>query len=143
MSYGDIRFKTQRKRDKEKAKITGAFERMERDERKVEDMLKQFKIGRWNVGQQKGLFTYSSETYNRQKELNQYLNADDEDQIELTMVPREGVDTQEYDVEALEREEAAEVDREYEMEANDIAGLDEDYYDGHHYEEDMDDIWWG
>jgi len=143
LSYDDIRFKTQRKRDKEKAQITGAFERMERDERKVEDMLKQFKIGRWNVGQQKGLFTYSSETYARQKELNQYLNASEGEAIELTMIPeRDGAETQEYDVEALEREDAAEVDREYEAEANDIAGLDEDYYDGNYYEEDReDDIW--
>ena len=145
LSYDDIRFKTQRKRDKEKAQITGAFERMERDERKVEDMLKQFKIGRWNVGQQKGLFTYNSETYARQKELNQYLNADEatDDVIELAMVSRDGAETQEYDVEALEREDAAEVDREYEIEANDIGGLDEEYYDGRYYEEDTgnDDIW--
>jgi hypothetical protein len=144
LSYEDIRFKTQRKRDKEKAQITGAFESMERDERKVEDMLKQFKIGRWNVGQQKGLFTYSSDTYARQKELNQYLNADETsgEAIELAMIPeRDGVEEEEYDVDALEREAAAEVDREYEAEANDIAGLDEDYYDGHHYAEDMDDIW--
>jgi hypothetical protein len=143
LSYDDIRFKTQRKRDKEKAQITGAFERMERDERKVEDMLKQFKIGRWNVGQQKGLFTYSSETYARQKELHQYLNASEGEASELTMIPeRDGAETQEYEVEALEREDAAEVDREYEAEANDIAGLDEDYYDGNYYEEDReDDIW--
>ena len=140
MSYEDVKFKTQRKREKEKAQITGAFERMERDERKVEDMLKQFKIGRWNIGQQKGLFTYSSETYMRQKELNQYLNANEGGDDSIELVAMEG-ENEGQEVADLEAADAEEVDREYEIEANDIGGLDEDYMDGHHYEEDMEDDW--
>ena len=141
MSYDDIKFKTQRKKDKEKKQITDTFERMERDERKVEDMLKHFKIGRWNIGQQKGMFQYSSETYARQAELNDYLNEEDEaDGITLT-VNAANIQpvSDEMDVNELEEENAMEIDREYEAEANDIAGLDEDYTDGRYYDEDMDD----
>jgi hypothetical protein len=138
MSYADMKFKTQRKKDKEKKQITDTFERMERDERKVEDMLKHFKIGRWNLGQQKGLFQYSSETYGRQAELNEYLN--EEDDIEGITLSR-GIQpvSDEMDVNELEQENAMEIEREYETEANDIAGLNEDYTDGRYYDEDMND----
>ena len=150
MSYDEIRFKTQRKRDKEKKQITDAFEKMERTERKVEDMLKQFKIGRWNIGMQKSLFKYKSDTYARQKELNRHLNEGEEDaldavhenEIELTVGQSQFAETDEADIEDLEREEQMEIDREYENEANDIGGLGEDYTDGQYYEEDMDDDIW-
>ena len=137
MTYAEMKFKTQRKKDKEKKQMTDGFERMERDERKVEDMLKHFKIGRWNIGQQKGLFQYSSETYARQTELNTYLNADDEEGIVLTATTGNAVVEDDIDVDELERANAAEIDREYEAEANDIGGLDEDYTDGRYYDEDM------
>jgi hypothetical protein len=143
MSYSDVRFKTQRKRDKEKKQITDSFERMERDERKVEDMLKHFKIGRWNLGQQKSLIQYSSETYSRQTELNNYLNAeDDADGILLSANPamqtnEEGEEG--MDLEDLERESEEDIRREQDAEAYDIGGLDEDYLDGNYYEEDMED----
>ena len=152
MSYEEIRFKTQRKRDKEKKQITDAFEKMERTERKVEDMLKQFKIGRWNIGMQKSLFKYKGDTYARQKELNKHLNEGEDDaldaennnenEIELTVGQRQFAETDEADIDDLEREEQMEIDREYEDEANDIGGLGEDYTDGHYYEEDMDDDIW-
>jgi len=34
---------------------------MEKDERKIEDMLKKFKLGRWNIGMQKGIFQYDKD----------------------------------------------------------------------------------
>jgi hypothetical protein len=150
MSYEEIRFKTQRKRDKEKKQITDAFEKMERTERKVEDMLKQFKIGRWNIGMQKSLFKYKGDTYARQKELNRHLNegeedaldADHENEIELTVGQSQFAETDETEIADLEREEQMEIEREYDYEANDIGGLGEDYTDGQYYEEDMDDDIW-
>jgi hypothetical protein len=139
MSYDEIRFKTQRKREKEKKQITDAFEKMERNERKVEDMLKTYKIGRWNVGMQKSLFKYNDDTYARQKELNWYLNREEKDntednEIELTM--GQVTENREVDVDELEREEEMETNQEYEDEANDIWALDEDYTDGNYYHED-------
>ena len=147
MSYDEIRFKTQRKKDKEKKQITDAFAKMERDERKVEDMLKSFKIGRWNLGMQKSLFKYKADTYARQKQLNQFLNQDDQDQggeepeqggIELNMGNTEIGET-EFDIEDLERDEQNEIEREYQVEANDIGDLGEDYQDGNYYTEDNED----
>lgn len=150
MSYDEIRFKTQRKRDKEKKQITDAFEKMERTERKVEDMLKQFKIGRWNIGMQKSLFQYKGDTYARQKELNKHLNEGDDDavdavqetEIELSVGRLQFAGTDEVEIEDLEREAQMEIDREYAEEANNIDALGEDYTDGHYYEEDMDDDNW-
>jgi hypothetical protein len=137
MTIDEFKFKNQRKRDKEKKQITDAFERMEKNERSVENMLKQFKIGRWNVGMQKSLFNYNGETYNRQQELNQYLNQDDVDEGDITlhMVNAEtGVVSSE--VEDLERAEVYDANAEYDEEANGISNLDEDYTDGNYYGED-------
>jgi hypothetical protein len=137
MTIDEFKFKNQRKRDKEKKQITDAFERMEKNERSVENMLKQLKIGRWNVGMQKSLFKYNGETYNRQQELNKYLHQDDADEgdITLNMVHLEtGVMSSE--VEDLERAEVYDANVEYEDEANGIANLDEDYTDGNYYGED-------
>ena len=39
----------------------------------------------------------------------------------------------------VEKDDEAEQDAFYEAEANDIAGLGEDYTDGQHYEEDVDE----
>jgi hypothetical protein len=38
------------------------------EERGVEDMLKNYRLEHWNVGQQKGLFQYDKETYNRERD---------------------------------------------------------------------------
>ena len=143
MTYAEMKFKTQRKKDREKKQITDGFERMDRDERKVEDMLKHFKIGRWNLGQQKGLFQYSSETYARQTELNTYLNAGDEeaDGIVLGIGTLVAEGSEELEVADLEEADTMERNREYEAEANDIGGLGEDYTDGQYYEEDAGEDW--
>ena len=140
MSYEEMKFNTQRKKDREKKQITDGFERMERDERKVEDMLKHFKIGRWNIGQQKSLFQYNGETYARQAELNEYLNAGEEEGITLSFdAAAQLTGSDEADIDELDRDDAMAIEREYEAEANDIGGLDEDYMDGRYYDEDMND----
>jgi hypothetical protein len=98
---------------------------------------------------QKSLFKYQTDTYNRQKELNQFLNegedgtAEEEEKggIELNIVNAEQGET-EFEIEDLERDEQEDIEREYEAEANDIGGLGEDYMDGNYYDEDnVDDFY--
>lgn len=66
-SYEDIFAKVRKSRDQEKKLITDFFKRMETDERRMENMKKTLKLGRWNVGMQKGLFDYDADTYARER----------------------------------------------------------------------------
>ena len=38
------------------------------DERRVENKMKEYRLGRWNVGQQKGLVQYDPDTYDRERQ---------------------------------------------------------------------------
>jgi len=67
MSYKDIKEKVTRSKNREKQGIITRFKNMENEERAVENMLKNYRIGRWNVGQQKGLIQYDKDTYDRER----------------------------------------------------------------------------
>jgi hypothetical protein len=59
-----------RTKQQEKKSITDFLENLEKDELRIEDMLKKFKMGRWNIGMQKGVFQYDKATYEREREGN-------------------------------------------------------------------------
>jgi hypothetical protein len=54
----------------EKKAITDFLQNMEDDERKVEYMLKQNKMGRWNLGTQRGVFEYDKKQYDLEENAN-------------------------------------------------------------------------
>jgi hypothetical protein len=66
-SYKDISAKMQKSRTQEKKAITDFFKHMERDERLMENMKKKLKLGRWDVGNQKGLVDYDATAYERER----------------------------------------------------------------------------
>ncbi len=98
---------------------------MESGDRRVELMLKQFKVGRWNVGMQKGLFKYDKSTYDREREL--YSEFADRP----GPLVDQSVDLEDFiqDDEPVENEEEG---------INGINDLAEDYMDGNYYREDAD-----
>ena len=60
MNYSQIIKKVGMSKEVEKKSITDYFEKMPKDERKLEFQLKQNKLGRWNVGTQAGIYKYDS-----------------------------------------------------------------------------------
>ena len=66
MSYDEISGKMNKTKEAEKKKITDFFENMQKDERYVENQLKKYKIGKWNVGMQRGLFIYDKNVYDNE-----------------------------------------------------------------------------
>jgi hypothetical protein len=131
--YSEISKRMRRTKEQEKKSITDFLENMEKDERKIEDMLKKFKMGRWNVGLQKGLVQYDGSTYNANRDANMARLYEDLAQNELENIQMADMDA--GDLAAADEERYAE---EYDNEGNDIAGLDEDYGDGAYYMEDVD-----
>ena len=67
-SYDEILKRVGRSKEKEKQGIIKKLRKMSIEGRSVEDMLKNYRLEHWNVGQQKGLFQYDKETYNRERD---------------------------------------------------------------------------
>ena len=104
----------------EKKTITDRFETLDAEDRGVENMLKTYRIGAWNAGNEKGLFKYDAATYDKE--------------ISGQMVANAAT----ADVNDLQADMEAQADAEADREANDISGLGDNYTDGAYYEEDAD-----
>jgi hypothetical protein len=135
LSYEEIMKKVNRSKQREKQSIIEYLGNMSKEERKVEELFKMYKLGRWNVGQQKGLVSYDKQTYERERsELLVQLQEDENTkQHEMVSEMRREI----FDLEKDEEEQQNEF---YDQEANDIAELDEDYRDGNYYAEDLDEM---
>jgi hypothetical protein len=137
-SYGEVMDATMTLKYKDKKDITDYLAALTRDERRVEQGLRSHKIGRWNVGMQKGLYQYEKATY--EKEVAQWHTGDDV----VINVPQDGAlgEGQEgEEVEDLERAERQDQSDTYDG-GDGWENLDENYMDGVYYEEDaerMDD----
>jgi PKD repeat protein len=125
--YEDLLDKSYNESKREKATITDYLKNMTIEERRVENILKAYKMGRWNLGEQKGVYKYDQNLYDAEKSEEGDLYAVREDQPE------------EVDPEHNDYDPNAEAEREAEDEENNIEGLDEDYNDGVYYQEDRDE----
>ena len=129
LSYSDIEKRVTRSKLQEKKLITDFLRDMDQDERRVEDMKKILKLGRWNIGLRKGVVKCEKGRYKEERTdlLNQLANQGDAE--EDVVIQR--------DVQEIEADEAEEVDDFYNQEANDIDGFMGDDADGAYYEEDQ------
>ncbi len=133
LSYAEIEKSTSRSKQSEKKEITDFFENMDRDERRVEDMKKSMKLGRWNVGLQKGLVSYDKNTYDRER-----TDALIEDLTSRTDFNALGEEQMERDIDDLDKEAEDQAEEEGDIEAFGLQELTSDYRDGEYYGEDQD-----
>ena len=142
-SYGEVMDATMTLKYKDKKDITDYLAALTRDERRVEQGLRSHKIGRWNVGMQKGLYQYEKAMY--EKEVAQWHTGDDV-VINVPPVVSLGSDGSDRSLEGEEVEDLERAERQDQSDAYDGGdgweNLDENYMDGVYYEEDaerMDD----
>ena len=138
-NYLQITNKVSLSKEAEKKSITDYFANMERDERKLEDQMKKLRIGRWNIGLQKGIFKYDASMYDKEtanKGLTD-LYSEIED-FEKGATAFNEPDIELFDTNELDRHDQNVTDEMYEDEQYNIDGLDEDYGDGNYYTEDQD-----
>jgi hypothetical protein len=121
--YEDLSDKAYNESKREKATITDYLKNMTIEERRVENILKNYKMGRWNLGEQKGVYEYDKSLYDVEKS---ELYGVREDQPE------------EVNTEHNDYDPDAEAEREAEQEEFNIDDLDEDFMDGVYYQEDRD-----
>jgi hypothetical protein len=137
-NYKEIMDYTMTLKYKDKKGITDYLAKLSRDKRQVEQALRKHKIGRWNVGMQKGLYQYEKSTYD--KEIAQWHTDDNniseaiQSAMEIINENEDGVGTGD-EVEDLERSERVQQANDYDN-GDGWENLNEDYMDGIYYEED-------
>lgn len=135
--YKEIIDSTMALKYKDKKDITDYLAKLSRDERRVEQTLRSHKIGRWNVGMQKGLYQYEKGVYD--KEITQWHTDDGaSDAIQTALAQLNDVTELNEGgagVEDLEMAERMQQSEEYDQ-GDGWENLNEDYTDGIYYEED-------
>jgi hypothetical protein len=135
-TYEEVMKKVNMAKEREKKSFVDylGVDNMSDESRKAEVLMKKYRLGKWNVGQQRGLVHYDKETYTRERnEMLSQLNEDVAGNVHQVVndMRREIYDIeQDDDVEATQQEHA---------EAIDISGLGDDYDDGVFYDEDRED----
>jgi hypothetical protein len=127
LSYEEISKKIRKERNIEKGKIIDYLGKMDKDERMIEDMFKRYKMGRWNVGLQKGLVHYDEKTYDRERM----------EQEEVGIV----IDAEEdgMDIDQMDQATQREMKSAHEVEDRDISQFGAGYLDGDYYGDDREE----
>jgi hypothetical protein len=120
-------------KEKEKDSITGFFEKITEDEREIENIFKNNKLERWNVGLQKGLTQYVGKTYDQEREKMEKRIRDD-----IRLGKNMEVNDMNAEIYALDLEARDAMDAELDKEANDISQLAE--FDDFGEREDREDV---
>jgi hypothetical protein len=132
INYAENEKKVIRGKLKEKKLITDFLRDLNPDERKVEDTKKKMKMGRWNVGLQKGLVKYDSNRYEEERKqlFEQLTNMVDVNEYQDVPVQR--------DVQELDEMDETQANEFYDDEAMNFDNYRGTDADGGFYEEDMD-----
>jgi hypothetical protein len=126
-SYKEIMQKVKRDKDVEKQGIIERLGNMSIEERRVENDLKNYRIGRWNVGEQKGLYQYDKKTFDR--EIDEMLAQGEQLELENT---DEMIDADDIVFDP----DSEDTDDIYNRGAVDLGEIGENFMDGAYYEED-------
>lgn len=130
-SYEEIIRRTGLSKKEEKKRITDYLGSLPTEEREIEKQFMKYKMGEWNVGEQRGLFEYDKATYARER-------AQQEKGVFTVFMQEGGAGGPGAEVEDLDREAAVAAEQEYDAEGMDIGDFGEDYQDGVYYQEDRD-----
>ncbi len=136
--YETIAKRVHRTKQAEKKSFTDFFEQMSRDELNIEKNLKKYKLGRWSYGNDEAVYKYNQEDFDKNAETNRLRLY--EEFVELGVNDNIGQEpaVEGVDVEQLDADAEANAEAEYDVEGQDIDGLDENYGDGVYYAEDRD-----
>jgi len=122
-SYDDVMERITRAKEKEKDMIVEYLTEMSDEERNIENMFKNHRIGRWSVGMQKGFTVYQGDTYDQERDAIEKRAL-----MEMKLGKVDGVTEGLMDIFAM--------DEEMRMQA--IAEIEDEEYDMSHIGEDND-----
>ena len=132
-SYEEITADVRSSKLKEKNMIINRLQKLTIEERRVENMMKIYRLGKWNVGQQRGLFEYDVATQERERQ--DLIEQGVQDNEEIYNLAMTSLNTDEpmdaLDINQIQRddEEQAQIDDHNEM--FDFGNLRENYDEGY------------
>ena len=133
-SYDEIMDKVFKIAEREKDTFTDRKKSMTDDERNVDSILQINKLGVWSKGLQKGLTTYTKETYDDERDLMEKIT-----EIERKVRKNGQVNDNNVDQYMEDYLEETEADNAAENEAYDITHMTEDYDDGNFESDEVED----
>jgi len=132
-SYAQITENVRASKMKEKMMVISRLQKMSLEERRVENMMKTYRLGKWNVGQQKGLYIYDKDTQERERQDLLEQGVKDNEDIYNMAVAALDIDMNLNAVTAeemtTEDEKSAEI--EVQNELYDFSNLGQDYDEGY------------
>ena len=131
VSYDDIIKGANRVREKEKRGMIDYLGKMTIEERKIEDSFKRYKLGDWNVGQQKSVFMYDRNVYDKEREKRGFF-------IDEPVTEQVTNDTETIEVNDLDQLDQI-LDAGFDRDQADISQLPSNYDDGDAYPEERDE----
>jgi hypothetical protein len=137
LSYEAIMKKVNRAREREKQNMIGKLQQLSKEERKVEDKFKMYRLDKWNVGQQKALIQYDKNVYEREvNELIEQVTQEVGGNL-MDVNQYEGYEQMEVFIEDIEQEEEEARNEDDNNEFTNFNNLGEHFMDGQYYEEDI------
>jgi len=133
-SYADIMDKVFKISEREKDTFTDRLKAMTDEERSADTILKMNKLGVWSKGLQKGLTTYTKETYDDERDVMDKIT-----EIERQVRKNRNVTDENIDQYLEDRLEEMDADAATEAEAYDMSRMTEDYDDGNFESDEIDD----
>jgi AraC-like DNA-binding protein len=131
VSYDDIIKGANRVREKEKRGMIDYLGKMTIEERKIEDSFKRYKLGDWNVGQQKSVFVYDRNVYDKEREKRGFF-------IDEPVTEQVTNDSETIEVNDFEQLDQI-LDAGFDRNQSDISHLPSNYDDGDAYPEERDE----
>lgn len=119
-SYEDVMEKITRAKEKEKDMIVEYLTEMTDEERNIENMFKNHRIGRWSVGMQKGFRVYQGDTYDQERDAIEKRTL-----LEMKLGKVDGVTEGLMDIFAVDEEMRLQAIQEIEAEEYDIGDYGE------------------
>ena len=120
-NYETLKERVTRSKEKEKNIIVEYLGELSVEEREIENLFKNHRIGNWAVGQQKGFRIYQDETYEEERKI-----MEKRIEMEMNLGKIDGVTEDLMDVFMIEREFANVTKDQIEMEEYDISHIGED-----------------
>jgi len=132
-SYEEIAADVRSSKLKEKNMIINRLQKLTIEERRVENMMKIYRLGKWNVGQQRGLFEYDVATQERERQ--DLIEQGVQDNEEIYNLAISGLNMDEAvdaaDIHQIQREDDAQVAIDDHNEMFDFGNLGENYDEGY------------
>ena len=120
-NYPEVMEKITRSKEKEKDMIVEYLTEMSDEERNIENMFKNHRIGRWSVGMQKGFTVYQGDTYDQERDAIEKRAI-----MEMKLGKVDGVTADLMDVFVMDEEMRMQAIAEIEAEEYDMSHIGED-----------------